>query len=77
MKTKKENATPGVKCPYLSTTFLKLFDCYAEEHFKDAKTKTEYWENICYLCNYAKTDFLQSVSYTHLRPSLERIAVKQ
>ena len=48
-----------VKCPYLSATFLNLFDQYASEHFKDPKTKIEYWENICYLCNHAKTDFLQ------------------
>lgn len=48
----------GVKCPYLSTTFLKLFDCYADENFKDIKTKTEYWENVCLLCNHTKTDFL-------------------
>lgn len=47
------------RCPYLSATFLTLFDRYASEHFRDPKTKTEYWENVCYLCNHAKTDFLQ------------------
>lgn len=53
------NKDTGVNCPYLSTTFLRLFDAYADTHFENVKTKTEYWENVCMLCNHAKKDFLQ------------------
>lgn len=55
----KDVSNQLIKCPYLSTTFLSLFDSYAAERFKDPKTRIEYWQNICYLCNYTKTDFLQ------------------
>lgn len=47
------------KCSYLSNTFLSLFECYANERFKDPITELEYWNDICSLCNYAKKDFLQ------------------
>lgn len=58
MKKNVASGESGVRCPYLSATFLKLFDNYADQNFKDIKTKTEYWENVCLLCNYTKTDFL-------------------
>lgn len=59
MKIEKKKEKSEVKCPYLSTGFFKLFNSYAHEKFKEPDTRTEYLENICYLCNYAKTDFLR------------------
>lgn len=47
------------KCPYLSSTFLRIFDCYVNERFKDPVTQKEYWNSICLLCNHAKKDFLE------------------
>lgn len=46
-------------CEYLSTTFLRIFDEYANARLKKQTTKDEYWDRICYICNYAKKDFLK------------------
>ena len=57
----EENRKRKIKpnCEYLSAIFLRIFDEYANERLKKQITKDEYWERICYLCNYAKKDFLK------------------
>lgn len=59
MKAENIKGRAEPKCPYLSATFIDLFNCYANEKFKGSDTKIEYLENISFLCNFAKTDFLQ------------------
>lgn len=76
MKKHDAEISVGQKCKYLSATFLKLFDSYAEEHFKDPDTKKEYWEIICFLCNHAEADFLELTLplvqgyFTSIQPSV-------
>lgn len=47
------------ECPYLSETFLKIFDDYASKKLKKPRTKQRYLYVIYRLCNDAKCDFLQ------------------
>lgn len=46
------------KCPYLSNSFLKIFDDYTAEHLKGERTCAEYRYVIFSLCNSARRDFL-------------------
>ncbi|XBX10636.1 tyrosine-type recombinase/integrase (plasmid) [Enterocloster clostridioformis] len=55
----KRNSRIKPSCEYLSATFLRIFDEYATARLKKQTTKDEYWDKICYLCNYAKKDFLK------------------
>lgn len=47
-----------IKCPYLSNTFLKIFDDYTASHLKGERTRSEYKYVIFSLCNSAERDFL-------------------
>lgn len=47
-----------VKCPYLSSTFVRIYDDYAARNLKGPRTNTEYQYIVFSLCNYAKKDFL-------------------
>lgn len=57
--TKEKERDSISRCPYLSNTFLKIFDEYASKKLKKQRTKQRYEYVIYNICNFAKCDFLQ------------------
>lgn len=61
------------KCPYLSNSFLKIFDDYTASHLKEERTCMEYKYVIYSLCNSAKCDFL-NLEQNHITEFLAEYA---
>ncbi len=51
-------SSESIRCTYLSSKFIHIFDQYASEKLKKERTKGQYWYVVCSICNEAKCDFL-------------------
>lgn len=73
-KTEQNQSIEPVRCPYLSSKFIEIFDCYAKEKLEKQRTKGQYWYVICNICNEAKCDFLElsneqiETYFSHIAP---------